>query len=245
MALDTNQVHAWHFNESSGNAADSVGSQTLTNNNTVPFGSGLLANCAIPVAASSESFSSTAGLFPSSPTAVSVNCWIQVRVAPVDAANYIISNDGTTSNRGLRFFYQDTAGSKQVRVLVSYNSDGSSISAVKTGTLTLDTWYMVTFTDNGTDVIVYVNGSAGTTASNAGTRSYDNSVSDVFAVAAPYGLSDQFLDGKFDELGVWTRALSGAEITELYNAGAGLAYPYTVAGPTRANANFNLLGAGS
>lgn len=33
-------------------------------------------------------------------------------------------------------------------------------------------------------------------------------------------------DGNIDEFGVWSRALSGAEITELYNGGAGIQYPY-------------------
>jgi hypothetical protein len=34
------------------------------------------------------------------------------------------------------------------------------------------------------------------------------------------------LDGKLDEVGVWNRALSQAEVTSLYNAGAGKTYPF-------------------
>jgi hypothetical protein len=35
-----------------------------------------------------------------------------------------------------------------------------------------------------------------------------------------------YYDGKMDLIGVWTRAITGTEVTELYNAGAGLAYPF-------------------
>jgi len=35
-------------------------------------------------------------------------------------------------------------------------------------------------------------------------------------------------DGNIDEVGIWDRILTTDEITELYNAGAGLAYPFTV-----------------
>lgn len=39
----------------------------------------------------------------------------------------------------------------------------------------------------------------------------------------------QTVNGSLDELGIWGRALSGTEITQLYNGGAGLTYPFTTA----------------
>lgn len=36
-----------------------------------------------------------------------------------------------------------------------------------------------------------------------------------------------FMKGRLDGFGVWTRDLTAAEITELYNAGAGLEYPFS------------------
>jgi len=35
-----------------------------------------------------------------------------------------------------------------------------------------------------------------------------------------------FMGGSVDEIGIWSRALSQAEITQLYNGGAGLSYPF-------------------
>lgn len=35
-----------------------------------------------------------------------------------------------------------------------------------------------------------------------------------------------YLNGKLDEIGFWTRALSSTEVTALYNSGSGLQYPF-------------------
>ena len=37
-----------------------------------------------------------------------------------------------------------------------------------------------------------------------------------------------YVDGIIDEVGIWARSLSDAEVTQLYNAGAGLTYPFTL-----------------
>ena len=59
-------------------------------------------------------------------------------------------------------------------------------------------------------------------------------VSASFAAGRPGDVNGSYWDGRIDELGVWGRVLSPAEISELYNAGAGLAYPFgSPAGPPR------------
>ena len=35
------------------------------------------------------------------------------------------------------------------------------------------------------------------------------------------------LVGKLDEVGIWIRELTAGEVTQLYNSGAGLSYPFT------------------
>ncbi|MHA1737866.1 MAG: LamG-like jellyroll fold domain-containing protein, partial [Candidatus Heimdallarchaeota archaeon] len=46
-----------------------------------------------------------------------------------------------------------------------------------------------------------------------------------------YGTGIGFYDGDFDEIVIWDAAKSSGEVSELYNSGNGLAYPY-VAAPT-------------
>jgi len=43
----------------------------------------------------------------------------------------------------------------------------------------------------------------------------------------PSGLSTADFDGLIDEVGIWSRALNSTEVSELYNSGSGLAYPFT------------------
>jgi hypothetical protein len=45
-------------------------------------------------------------------------------------------------------------------------------------------------------------------------------------------------DGMIDEIGVWSRALTSGEVTQLYNSGAGLQYPFT---SNNTSAFFNLM----
>ena len=75
-------------------------------------------------------------------------------------------------------------------------------------------WSFVALVRSGTTVTFYVNGSA--------VGAYDISVFTMPASDAPITLGDGV--GKYDELGVWNRALTGAEVAALYNSGAGLGY---------------------
>jgi len=77
------------------------------------------------------------------------------------------------------------------------------------------TWYHVAVTHTGTTTTVYINGvnlgSQTTVAINTGNISSE---------IGSYG-GTRFFTGDLDEVGIWSRALTQAEITELYNAGNG------------------------
>jgi len=86
------------------------------------------------------------------------------------------------------------------------------------------TWYMLTLTWDGSNIITYVNASSVNNTASAVT---------VAANAQPYtiggwsGNTSQQSNCRIDEVGFWSRALSGAEISQLYNAGAGIQYPFS------------------
>lgn len=93
-------------------------------------------------------------------------------------------------------------------------------------------WQMVTIVvPSGatmtSDVKLYIDWVEATGTRNAGSDQTLNTwVSDVYIGNSPEYPSDSF-DGKIDEVGIWSRALSSSEITELYNGGAWLQYPFT------------------
>lgn len=91
--------------------------------------------------------------------------------------------------------------------------------------VTADQWIHVVGTYNGTTAKIYVNGSL----ADSLVISLDTG-SGVFRFHewVNGSTSDPYADGiEVDELGVWNRSLSDNEILALYNAGAGLTYPFT------------------
>jgi len=89
---------------------------------------------------------------------------------------------------------------------------------------------MVTFVKAADDDWrLYVN--AGTPATSSSSRTLSATGKDGFRIGAGEGtagsrLPSSFFDGMVDECAVWTRALTGTEITELYNSGNGSQYPF-------------------
>ena len=124
-----------------------------------------------------------------------------------------------------------------------YSSNGSSAGwAAVNWTPSLNTWYHVAVTFNAGSVTFYVNGVQQGTTQSAVVSSLNQSDTNSFfagAYSTTGGTSPNaaFFDGKMDEVGVWSRALSGAEISQLYNSGSGLSYPLSVATSSTATSN--------
>jgi len=99
-------------------------------------------------------------------------------------------------------------------------------SAIATGTLlTTGAWTHVAATYDGTYIRLYINGVANTVALWTGGLGYGIGVNARIGVNA--GLIDSlYWLGSIDEVGLWSRALSQADITALYNGGVGLSYPF-------------------
>jgi hypothetical protein len=90
------------------------------------------------------------------------------------------------------------------------------------GVLVTGTWYHLAFTYDGSNVRVYRDGAQVSSAALSGTMN-------ASASGVRFGQqleSGNPFNGTFDEIGIWSRALTGAEITTLYNGGAGLSYPF-------------------
>jgi hypothetical protein len=91
-------------------------------------------------------------------------------------------------------------------------------------TLTNGVYYNVVAVVNGASSILYLNGvSDGTGTLNTFTAGNN------FYIGANAGVANTPFTGSIDECGYWNRTLTQAEVTELYNGGAGLSYPFTPA----------------
>src|SRR5665213_1788159 len=90
-------------------------------------------------------------------------------------------------------------------------------------TLHAGVWYHVVCTWNGTTVVTYLNGNQTLSAAQATPTAFSNF---DFGLGKNLPSNTAGFPGTIDEVGVWGRVLSATEVMALYNAGAGVAYPF-------------------
>lgn len=238
MALTDNLVSYWKLDESSGNAADSVASNTLTNNNTVLYAPAKINNGASMVAASSQSLSiadgSQAGLDLSGD--MSISLWVNPVTLSATGGNNAMVGKDNTSDRAYDFYLTNSSGTVNITHFIYSSSGDNTTITVGEGSVDIDpavwTHLVVTVVVSTKTITFYVNGAADSTSyGDRNATSIFNS-SSYFSIGHPevFG-GGSYWNGLIDEVGVWSRALTGSEVTSLYNGGAGLTYPFSATKP--------------
>jgi hypothetical protein len=213
----TNLLHYWELEEASGTRVDSHGSLNLTDVNTVGVTTGVKGNAASFVGANSESLLSTTPIAFSQGVPLTYNFWV-----------YLAS----TSQRGI--FFEDSSwrnGDDGFAVGVGntdFDGNGNNLILVQWGIAyrnagTIGTgWHMITaIVRSDSYVELYLDGSLVYTTPNAIVpfQNWD------FTIGSSFGTTVYPLrDGSIDEFAIWNVALSTANLTWLYNSGAGRTY---------------------
>jgi hypothetical protein len=230
MALTDQLAGYWKLDESSGDAADSVGSVTLTNTNTVTYSAGKINNGADTGSSNTTKFLANTSSCPLTGAQIAagftINIWINLYDVTSDKSLFFINNSATTNRRQVNLRFMNTGDLFNVTCFP--NSGGGATSLSGANANSASTWYMVTVTFDGTTLKLFRNATQeNSTSLTWGTGSSNTPVTSIFTQYE--GGGNETGSAKADEVGVWSRALSGTEITELYNAGAGIQYPFTVA----------------
>lgn len=113
------------------------------------------------------------------------------------------------------------------KVSLYWRSSGEAIYAVSSSALSTGTWYHVVCTmDRSGYATIYINGSADGTPLDISAYVSDNMDNTLdFVLGGRIYNGDTFsMDGLLDEVGIWYRVLTPAEITYLYNSGNGVGY---------------------
>lgn len=131
----------------------------------------------------------------------------------------ILSNQLAPSTNYRGYYFAIDLNSKLIVVFRSTLSD----RLVFRGNLSLDLgWNHVVFTYDGTATTnsgqFYINGSADTTT-GTGTLTGTTESVDVLCLGCRSG-SDNFFDGKMDEVAIFNTELSASDVTTIYNSGA-------------------------
>jgi hypothetical protein len=118
--------------------------------------------------------------------------------------------------------YVNVAGTTKVQLGRSrYNVANDLV--ISNQTLTVGTWYHLAVTISGTTVTAYLNGaSLGTTTSSGNGTGASGNETRLGSWIANSDYSSVYMD----EVGIWSRALTSAEITQIYNGGTGFTYPF-------------------
>jgi len=202
----------WNLNTTSW--LDSSGSgNTLTANGGVSLVSGKINNCANFDGDVDESvfmWLSRSNFFNFDSGNFSVSQWVYFEGSSYYQSLFSTRVDGA-------------ATSNSFSVVADLNNKLSFYDGGFTGdlyTFSGSNWYHLTTVRDGSTINFYVDGSFA--ASVAKSNPYE-----VTSIAMGGHLNgEEPLNGRIDEVGVWNRALTGAEITSLYNAGAGKTYPF-------------------
>ena len=215
MAVTT-PLSWWKMDESSGNATDQVGSLSAVST-SVTYGAGKLNNCAIYNGSAYHTVSDASGIKPTSD--ISFGGWVYI----TSTSSYQMllakgENAGDTRSYELRCFGSTTQMEIQMKVAGNYVV-ARSTTAIGTGT-----WAHVIYTRTGTTHKIYINGTLETLASSTPqSGSIDYSTDALWFGQRNGGLR---FNGKLDEIGIWNVALTQSEVTELYNGGTGISYPF-------------------
>jgi hypothetical protein len=159
----------------------------------------------------------------------SISFWVQEKTSQT-ANTYFISGQ---SGGNLWGFYIGSGATTKIRI--NHNDSSTDNFFDSTGTLAIDTYSFITFTKSSDTITCYINGTASGSLTGYSSRNFGGSTHNSI------GRSGSSATAYIDEVGVWSRALSGAEVTELYNSGSGLAYPFNITS-TADNGSFILTG---
>lgn len=217
-ALFTNLISYWKLDEASGSRADSKGSNTLTDTNTVTSVAGKQSNAAQFTKANSEYLTAADN------SSLSVgdidfyfSCWIYPTLN--DASDqYIAAKGGSSGNRAweLRIDWVNA----RLRWSVYNSSDVATTVNSANSSIAVNTWHFVEcWHDSVGNVIgVAINGTSVTAAHTTGVK--DDT--------GPFQLGARnasgFYQGNIDEFGFWKYMPSSGDRTFLYYSGIGRTY---------------------
>lgn len=210
----------------SSDATDELGTNNGTNNGTVTYssGNGKIGNGAgIDGASPLANYVSLGTGASLVPTAITINGWGKY-VTPAEIWGALYHKYRTTGDEHHLIMVSNTTN--KVFWLVSATTD--LVVVAGNATLSSGTYYMFTMTYDSTDGLkTYINASDdGTVVANGNLKT--GTQNNVYIGGDVAGSNNgRPWASAFDEFGIWNRALTASEITELFNSGAGLQYPFT------------------
>lgn len=220
-SLYSSLISFWKLNELSGNRADSIGNNTLVDNNTVGNSTGLVyANCADLVPANNEflDVASNAGLVTGD---VTFWCGLWVK-RNSNTTGHVIGKGWNTPNTREWVLYHESVTQK-VAFYVGYGGVAQSTQNIaQSGTLANSTWYFLLFWHDSVGNTINIQVNNGTVASVAHSNGLNTSTSD-FVIGSDWG--GTIWNGQVGPVMFGKNYVpTVADRTFLYNSGVGMTW---------------------
>lgn len=220
------------MDEASGTREDAHGANDLTDNNTVASATGKINSGADFELSNSEYLSITdasqVGL--DFATNFAFSFWLKIETVPGGDGYFYIINKGYEGGTVRQYaVVYERFGGNWLDVNLSSAGSGGAAALHLSWLPVAGTWYHIVISYNASagTCDCWINGVAQTQGTGGPATIYNGS--DPLWIGRGEGV---YLDGIIDELSMWSRPLTSGEVAELYNAGAGLAYPFGVVAST-------------
>ncbi len=237
MSLLTNLISYWKMDEASGNALDAHGANDLTDNNTVGSATGIIGNARDFEADNSEFFNiaDNADLSVDNTSngdiGFTIQAWVKLESQPGTLP--IVGKFDDNFSPGREYLLYWNSGTNRFTFGVTFDGGEGfqQVSADTFGNISTGVWYLIHAWYDPLDSRLHICVNAG--LDDSGLFVSTNVIDPPTAAPFTIGSYDSttYFDGLIDEVGFWKRVLTSQERTDLYNSGAGLAYPFTPAAP--------------
>ena len=221
-SLSTSLEAYWKLDEESGQRVDSHGSNDLADNATVLFAAGKIGNAADFEKDNAE-FLDIADNASLSMGDIDLTITLWVKTETQAATMGILSKyDNVTDDREYVVYWNQGTD----RFVFGLSQDGTALTVTEEadvlGAVANATFYFVVCQHDSAGNLIKISVNDGAFDSQAYAGGVFDGAADFQIGGSDAGWGD--FDGLVDEVGIWKKILSGAEITALYNGGSGLTY---------------------
>jgi hypothetical protein len=218
--MNTSLIAFWRFNEASwsgtaGEVLDITGNNNGVRSGTATtFAGGRFGNAGLFSATNDAVVTSAGSTFiASTDHAITISAWIY-------AFSIGTTGSGAIDNRIISIHKGSTAGSSLAFGLGNTNklmhyTNSTGVFTSSTTNISTSTWTHVALTYDGTCFQMYINGVSGGTCYTAGLVAGGSFGTRI----GSYSSAGNSFNGLIDEMGIWGRSMSQAEIQQLYRRG--------------------------
>lgn len=216
-SLEVDLISYYKLDESSGSVIDSLGTNNGTNNGATPDITGKINK--------SYSFDGTNDYVDLNTEMIneneswSVNLWAKPTI--IGDYGFMVSQSSGSAGQqrvGVRMQIDGTV------LAMTHEQGGTEQLAFSTTALDISAFKMVTATRNSTNICIYID-SVLEDCDDFSGYDFGSSTNEMwFGVRASPSSNVFYFNGILDEVGIWNRALTPTEITQLYNSGTGITY---------------------